>query len=177
MPNYIRPKQSGATIFFTVNLAHPGMTLLTDHIDALRDAVAHTRRDQPFHIDAFVVLPDHLHAIWTLPPRDRDFSTRWKKIKAQFTRSVGSGRPRTLSQAAKGERGIWQRRFWEHHIRSPTDRTLHLQYCWSDPMRHGLCARVEDWPYSSLHRDNAAGLVDADTLRIPRAHSFGEQAA
>ncbi|WP_299602176.1 transposase [uncultured Tateyamaria sp.] len=88
MPNYRRPKITGASIFFTVALARRGETVLVDEIDALRDAVRVTKRERPFHIDSFVVLPDHLHCVWTLPVGDREFSTRWDAIKARFTRSI-----------------------------------------------------------------------------------------
>jgi putative transposase len=160
MPHYIRPQIPGATVFFTVALAHPGSDLLLREIEALRQAVRLTRHDRPFQINAWVVLPDHMHCIWTLPPGDADFSTRMGAIKARFSRMV-SGRVgfnptlRTASMVKKGESGIWQRRFWDHHIRNPDDLATHLQACWNDPVRHGLVTRAEDWPFSSFHRDHA----------------------
>lgn len=152
MPNYIRPKVSGASVFFTVALQERGGALLVEQVALLRRAVAETKAERPFDIDAWVVLPDHLHCIWTLPGGDRDFSTRWRLIKARFSRSVPVGTLRP-SHVARGERGLWQRRFWEHHIRDPADMATHVRYCWQNPVKHGLVARAEDWPYSSIHRD------------------------
>ena len=106
MPNYIRPKISGATVFFTVAVAERRGTILTDHITVLREAVRRTREDRPFRIDAWVVLPDHLHAVWTLPAGDCEFSTRWSLIKARFSRAVPLGSRRS-SHRARRERGIW----------------------------------------------------------------------
>jgi len=174
MPNYLRPKVSGATIFFTVSLAQPGQDLLCLEVERLRAAVQATRSDLPFAIDAWVVLPDHLHAIWTLPRGDSDFSTRWKLIKSRFTRSLGKLAPRSLSQAAKGEAGIWQRRFWDHHIRDTGDFGTHLHYCWSNPVKHGLVRRAADWPYSSIQRDISRGWVDRGWNGTIPDGQFGE---
>ena len=168
MPTYIRPKVTGATIFFTVALAERGSDLLVRQVDRLRQAVRLTRAERPFVIDAMVVLPDHLHAIWTLPLGDADFSTRWGAIKARFSQSMGrAGFSPPLAEDGgvnpalrrKGEVGLWQRRFWEHHIRNEADLAVHLRYCWQDPVRHGLVARAEDWVCSSFHRERRAGLV------------------
>ena len=120
MPNYIRPKVTGATIFFTVNLADRSSSMLTDRIDDLRNAVRMTRTERPFAIDAWVVLPDHMHCVWTLPVGDGDYTTRWRLIKSRFSRGVPTGRLRA-SHVKRDERGIWQRRFWEHHIRDEDD--------------------------------------------------------
>ncbi len=174
MSNYRRPKVTGARIFFTVALAHRGSDLLVQEIEQLRNAVKETRRSRPFGIDAWVVLPDHIHAIWTLPGGDRDFSTRWGAIKARFTNSVrkagfsppddlpivGSGRYAGLKpglRTDKREAAIWQRRFWEHHIRDQADYEKHLRLCWNDPVKHGLVMQPQDWPYSSIHRDIRSG--------------------
>ena len=156
MPNYIRPRVAGATVFFTVGLADRQSTVLVDHVCMLRDAVRKTREERPFHIDAWVVLPDHLHAVWTLPDGDFDFSTRWSVIKARFSRSVGAGH-RRQSHVKRRERGLWQRRFWVHHIRGPEDYTAAVSYCHINPVKHGYVERVEDWPFSSVHREIAAG--------------------
>ena len=156
MSSYLRPHVPGASLFFTVALAVRGSALLTDEVARLRGAVAVTRKERPFEIDAWVVLPDHLHCIWTLPAQDHDFSTRWRLIKARFARGLPKGRLRD-SHVARQERGIWQRRFWEHHIRDQADMDAHLRYCWFNPVKHGLVARPEDWPYSSVHREIAAG--------------------
>lgn len=152
MPNYLRPQASGASVFFTVALRERGTRLLVDQIATLRKAVEVTKAERPFHIDAWVVLPDHLHCVWTLPGGDADFSTRWRLIKARFSRALPPGNLRR-SHVVRQERGIWQRRFWEHHIRDAGDMAAHVNYCWINPVKHGLVERPEDWPYSSIHRD------------------------
>ncbi len=103
--------------FFTVNLLERRLDTLVRHVDVLREAVRVTRLERPFHIDAWVVLPDHLHCVWTLPPGDADFSNRWKAIKIRFVRAIPATERRSKVRVAKGERGVWQRRFWEHAIR------------------------------------------------------------
>ena len=156
MSSYLRPQVSAASIFFTVVLANRGTSLLTDEISKLRRAVASTQRERPFSIDAWFVLPDHLHCIWTLPHQDHDFSTRWRLIKARFSRGLAEGHLRN-SHLARQERGIWQRRFWEHHIRDRADMDAHLRYCWFNPVKHGLVEEPQEWPYSSVHREIALG--------------------
>src|SRR3954453_16604164 len=162
MPNYRRAFVPGGCWFFTVNLLERRRTLLVDHIDSFRDSVASTRHKYPFHIDAFVVLPDHIHAIWTLPNDDADFSMRWRLIKIQFSKSIPKIEPLSKVRRARGERGIWQRRFWEHLIRDDDDYRRHVEYCYINPVKHGLVARVCDWPHSSFHRDVRAGLFPQD---------------
>ena len=174
MPNYIRPNVAGATVFFTVNLAQRGSDLLLREVALLRASVAEVRQRRPFAIAAWVVLPDHLHAIWSLPVGDHDFSTRWKEIKAGFTRNLGHRGLRTASQRAKGEAGLWQRRFWDHHIRSDADFSGHMAYCLGDPVRHGLAERAADWPYSSIHRDIRLGRVSRDWCAAAPMGRFGE---
>lgn len=110
---YRRADAKGGTYFFTVNHAERQLRLLVDHVAVLRAAVKEVKRRHPFHIDAFVVLPDHLHAIWTLPEGDADFAMRWMLIKAGFSRHIAKGERRNASRIGKGERGIWQRRYWE----------------------------------------------------------------
>ena len=142
----------GATIFFTVALQDRRSRLLVEQVERLRQAVAVTRTERPFQIDAWVVLPDHLHCVWTLPTGDGDFSTRWRLIKSRFSRGLPIGRLRA-SHVERQERGIWQRRFWEHHIRDEGDMAAHIGYCWHNPVKHGRVDRPEDGPYSSIHRD------------------------
>lgn len=110
MRTYTRTFVPGGTFFFTVNLADRSTTLLTDHIEALRDSVRRVREAHPFHIVAMVVLPEHLHAIWTLPENDADYPTRWALIKAGFSRRLAKVERINPSRRRKGERGIWQRR-------------------------------------------------------------------
>jgi len=128
MTDYRRHFVPGGTWFFTVNLADRSQRLLVEHIDLLRRAFAQTRREHPFELVVAVILPDHLHAVWTLPPGDADFSLRWRKIKTRFSREVPRTERRSASRIAKGERGIWQRRFWEHGIRDAEDLRRHIDY-------------------------------------------------
>jgi putative transposase len=126
--------------------------LLTENIDILRTAVAKTRAKMPFHIDAWVVLPDHLHAVWTLPEGDSNFSARWQGIKTEFSKQIAPGEQRSESRAAKRERGLWQRRFWEHTIRDEKDYATHIDYVHFNPVKHGLAPTAADWPHSSFHQ-------------------------
>jgi putative transposase len=162
LPNYRRAFVPGGCWFFTANLLDRRSTLLTDEIEALREAARRTRERYPFQIDAFVVLPDHVHAIWTLPEGDADFSMRWRLIKVQFSKSIPKTELLSKVRCARGERGVWQRRFWEHLIRDDDDYRRHVEYCYINPVKHGLVKRVRDWPFSSFHRDVAAGLFPED---------------
>jgi putative transposase len=119
--NYRHNLVPGGCQFFTVNLAERKSQLLTDHIDCLRNAFRYARTRRPFTIEAIVVLPDHLHSIWSLPDHDADFATRWRLIKAAFSRAVPAGERISPSRLRKSERGIWQRRFWEHTLRDERD--------------------------------------------------------
>ncbi len=153
MSNYRRLRVPGGCYFFTVNLARRGANdLLVRHIAALRAAVRGVRRVRPFRIDAFVVLPDHLHCVWTLPEGDDDFAVRWMLIKTGFSRRLAAGEPRSPSRIHRGERGIWQRRYWEHVIRDERDFAAHVDYVHINPVKHGLAAAPSDWPYSTVHR-------------------------
>jgi putative transposase len=156
MSVYLRPKIAGVPVFFTVALAERGSRLLIDKIGPLREAVAAVRAERPFGVAAWVVLPDHMHAVWTLPEGDADYAVRWRLIKARFSRGLPKG-PLRRSHEARQERGIWQRRFWEHHIRDDADYAAHVRYCWFNPVKHGFVERPEDWPYSSVHRDIREG--------------------
>lgn len=158
MSCYRRPDVTGATVFFTVALAMRGGRLLTDRADLLRHALRQTMAERPFVVDAWVVLPDHIHTVWTMPAGDRDYGTRWRLIKSRFSMELPKG-PLRPSHVARGERGIWQRRFWEHHIRDEAEYAAHVKYCWTNPVKHGFVADPEAWPYSSLHRDNRKGWI------------------
>jgi putative transposase len=162
MPNYRRAFVPGGCWFFTVNLLDRRRTLLVDHITALREAVAATREKYDFTIHAFVVLPDHLHAILSLPPGDCDFSIRWRLIKTRFAKALPKQERLTPVRIARNERGIWQRRFWEHLIRDEVDYARHVEYCYINPLKHRLVTRVCDWPHSSFHRDVSGGLFPLD---------------
>ncbi|RMG35381.1 MAG: transposase [Gammaproteobacteria bacterium] len=162
MSNYRRDRVSGGTWFFTVAVADRKSDLLIREIDILRDAVRRVRHDWPFRIDAWVVLPDHLHTVWTLPADDHDFSTRWRLIKSHFSRALPRQEIVSRSRQRKAERGLWQRRFWEHRIRNDRDYRAHLDYVHYNPVKHGHVTRVADWPYSSFHRDVSRGLYPND---------------
>jgi len=175
MPNYRRAFVPGGCWFFTVNLLERRKTLLVDRIDDLREAVEKTRHRYPFVIDAVVVLPDHLHAVWTLPPGDADFSLRWRLIKSRFARALPRHERVSDIRKARGERGIWQRRFWEHLIRDEADYARHVEYCYINPVKHGHVTRVSDWPHSSFHRDVRAGIVPLDWAgEVEPSGTFGE---
>jgi len=158
MTDYRRNRVPGGTFFFTVNLHDRRSRLLIQHIDILRDAVRKMRNRAPLHIDAWVVLPDHMHCLWTLPDGDTNFSARWNAIKINFSRKLPPGEYRSASRAAKRERGIWQRRFWEHTIRDERDYATHMDYIHFNPVKHALVAAAADWPYSSFHRAVAQGI-------------------
>lgn len=187
MSRYIRPHRPGASVFFTVALAARGSQVLVDQVEVLRQAVRVTMRERPFAIDAWVVLPDHMHCVWTLPEGDADYSTRMGAIKARFSRelrrsgfsptpsanpygAVGGrvrdgevkrvglkpdlqGAAESPSRTRGNEAPIWQKRYWEHHIRDEADFRAHLRYCWVNPVKHGFVAHPRDWPFSSWHRD------------------------
>ncbi|MDJ0824838.1 MAG: transposase [Rhodobacter sp.] len=181
MPNYRRAYVAGASYFFTVTLADRTSGLLVDRISELRRAYADTVRTMPMRCDAMVVLPDHMHAVWTLPAGDDAFSERWRKIKHRFSRAIGGAVGRTAhptlrsaSKVAKRECGIWQRRFWEHVIRDEADFRMHVAYCWGNPVKHGYVARAVDWPYSSIHRDIRLGRVGPEWAGEVPDGDFGE---
>jgi putative transposase len=145
MPDYRRFRVSGGTYFFTVNLLERKQDLLVRHIDYLREAIRATKEGRPFDIDAWVVLPDHMHTVWTLLPRDDDFSNRWKSIKIRFVQKLPRTERCSRVRIAKGERGIWQQRFWEHvMIRDENDYVRHIDYVHWNPMKHGLVQKVAD---------------------------------
>ena len=127
----------GGSYFFTVNLAERRLSLLTEYIDLLRRAFREVRTRHPFRIEAAVILPEHLHMIWTLPEDDADFALRWRLIKSGFSHALPGGERTSASRAGKGERGIWQRRYWEHTLRDENDFARHLDYIHFNPVKHG----------------------------------------
>ena len=175
---YRRNFVPGGTFFFTVVLAHRGSSVLVDRIAALREAFRATRRERPFAIDAVVVLPDHLHAVMTLPTDDADFSGRWRRIKGLFTHTVmRDGLP--LAHDHRGLHALWQRRFWEHTARHESDFARHVDYIHFNPVKHGLVSRVSEWPHFSLHRYVRQGVLPQDwagTLSAGDKGEFGEPA-
>ena len=159
---YKRYYQQGATYFFTINLADRSSELLTQNIDTLRQAFITVKNKHPFYIDAIVILPEHLHMMCTLPQDDANFSKRIKLIKYYFSYRLAKTEPISKSRLRKGERGIWQRRFWEHCIRDARDFRNHVDYIHMNPVKHGLVHHVKDWPYSSFHRYVDQGVLPKD---------------
>ena len=151
---YRRDQTLGGSYFFTVVTFERWPWFGdTRYVACLRQAVADEKKRRPFQIDAMVVMPDHLHAIWTLPEGDGDYSTRWQNIKRGFTAQIpADARPAVPhSRARKHEQAIWQRRFWEHRIRDEADFANHVQYIHHNPVKHGYAQQPEDWPFSSIH--------------------------
>ena len=167
MVAYRRNRVPGGTYFFTVTLKDRSARTLIDHVEMLRESVTTVRARWPFTIDAMVVLPDHLHALCTLPDGDTDYSTRWRLIKSGFSRSLrGASTP-----------SVWQNRYWEHTIRDDEDYRRHVEYIWFNPVKHGHVERVGDWPHSSFHRAVRQGLVAADwggSVRVEQESGYGE---
>ncbi len=163
MPDYRRSFIPGGTYFFTANLLerYPN-DLLTQHIDVLRAVVREVRRRYPFHVDAWVILPDHMHCVWTLPPEDADYTLRWRLIKVGFAKRLPKTERRSAVRVGRGERGIWQRRFWEHTIRDERDYAAHVDYVHVNPRKHGYVNHVVEWPYSAFHRYVLDGVYPTD---------------
>src|SRR5882757_2613128 len=177
MPRYLRAKIEGSVYFFTVVLAERPSNLLVDQIDRLRHIYQAVQQSHPFETIAICVLPDHLHALWALPESDADFSARWSLIKSGFSRGLAPSHSRSASKIYKREKGIWQRRYWEHAIRDDEDFERHVNYIHFNPVKHGLVGRVCDWPHSSFHRYVRHGLLPQDwagDFSQDRA-SFGER--
>jgi len=167
MPNYRRAYTKGGTYFFTVTTYRRRPVLTQPRMrEALRRAVLEVRRSWPFSIDAWVLLPDHLHCVWTLPPNDSDFSGRWAAIKRRVTRAyveaVGQDVVESASRIARREGSLRQRRFWEHRIRDEEDLRRHVDYVYWNPVKHGYVDRVADWPHSTFHRDVARRIYPPD---------------
>lgn len=154
MINYRPNRVPGQSYFFTVRLNDPASSLLTEHINAFGEAIRQARGKKPFHVDAWVVLHDHAHAIWTLPPGDNDCASRWRAVKIAFSKSVRKSRPVQARGAV-----IWQRHFKEHPIADDADYRRLVDYVHANPVSHGLCQAPADWPWSSVHRFLAEGFL------------------
>jgi putative transposase len=163
MSNYRRPNVTGGTYFIT-QVTYQRVPWLCNDLGrkALREAIEKVSAKYPFSIDAFVLLPEHFHCLWTLPPDDKDFSMRLRLIKTYVTKHYGAelGIDRAISQSRqkREESNLWQRRFWEHLIRDERDFALHCDYIHYNPVRHGLCPNPKDWQFSSIHRFIAQGI-------------------
>jgi putative transposase len=159
--DYRRNYVAGGCYFFTVNLADRSSSLLVDRIDQLRSVVRDVRARRPFRIDAWVVLPEHMHCVWTLPEGDADYPGRWRAIKKAFSKVIPA-RDDVTGQRRGREREVWQRRYWEHTIGDDADYAVHIDYVHRNPVKHGLVKRVQDWPYSTFHRYVEQGIYDID---------------
>jgi len=175
MVSYRRNHVAGGTYFFIVNLHDRRQTLLVDHAEALREIVRGVRREIPFKIDAMVILPDHWHAVWTLPEGDAAYARRIRLIKSRLTRDLlKAGVP--LTKDRRGDYDSWQKRYWEHTIRDERDFEAHVNYVHINPVKHGYVKRAVDWPYSTLHRYIKNGILPADWAFGDQGGMFGERA-
>jgi len=159
---YRRADIKGGTYFFTINLAERHLSLLTDHIDILRKVINQVKNRHPFVLDAMVILPDHLHAMITLPEGGCNYAMRWRLIKSGFSRHLPKSEKSSASRKKKGERGIWQRRYWEHLIRDDADYEQHANYIHYNPVKHGYVEQAGKWPYSTIHSHIEKGLLPCD---------------
>lgn len=181
MSHYRRADTSGATYFFTIITYQRRNFLCNDNVRvALRDAIIKVRERHPFQIDAWVLLPDHLHAMWTLPPNDSNFSLRWQQIKRHVTQECGHRLhlPELMNDSKRKHREstLWQRRYWEHQIRDENDYQRHMDYVHYNPVKHGLVQRAIDWPYSSFQRYCKNDIYDENWGEIDKSdnYNFGE---
>jgi len=162
MARYRRAKIKGGIFFFTVALTDRSSDLLVRRIERLRRVYRSVQERYPFETIAICVLPDHLHAVWSLLRGDTNFPLRWNLIKSGFSRGLAADPHRSSSKIARREKGIWQRRYWEHTIRDETDLARHIDYIHFNPVKHGYVSQTSDWPHSSFHRYVARGLVPLD---------------
>lgn len=167
MSEYIRKRSPGGTFFFTIRLADRSSDLLIRNITLLRRAMRETLERHPFRIDAIAVLPAVIHTIWTLPDGDTNYPNRIGMLKSRFSRRQPMPAHRTLTQIQRGEKGIWQRRYWEHEIRDEADFARHRDLIYQSPVHAGLCPLPQVWPHTSLHRDLAKGT------RVPKPVGHG----
>ena len=160
MTAFRRLRAPGGTNYFAARLQDRSSDLLCREADLLRDCVRLAKTRWPFEIRCACILPAELHMIWTLPEGDSDFPARWRLIKSAFSRHLPAPEvPPSPSKQRKGEKGIWQRRYWEHLIRDAADYRAHEAHCLSAPVRAGLVARAEDWALSSIHRRGRAAAA------------------
>jgi putative transposase len=182
MPTYLRSKTPGGTFFFTlVTFQRRRLFASPKNLEMLNNIIAEVRNEYPFTLDAWVLLPDHLHCLWTLPPKEADYSKRWGLIKARFTKAIASeaGRSALLtgSRIRHAESTIWQRRFWEHQIRDERDLRMHLDYIHYNPVRHGMVTSPWKWPHSSFRefvRRNLYQVNWGENIDLKFDSNFGE---
>lgn len=179
MPNYRRWYVPGGTYFFTV-VTHERRPILTSSKGrlCLRLALEAEQKVRPFESVAMVLLPNHLHAIWTLPEGDSNYSGRWASIKEEFTRQFrargGTEGTITESRIRHRERAIWQRRFWEHVCTSKDDFKRFLDYIHWNPVKHGLVRSVSDWKWSTFVKFVRLGEYEANWGSIDPCPNFEE---
>ena len=182
MTNYRDNRVPGGTFFFTVRLLDRDSTLLTDYFSAFGEAMRQARSRKPFHVDAWVVLPNHAHAIWTLPPGDHDCATRWRAVKIAFSKALHKTGLRSdmvpgTRAGGTGDGGIWERHYRDYRVGDDAEYEALVDYVHSDPLRHGYCAHASEWQWSSLHRFLAAGFTPpAPTFVLPPWTQPGAQA-
>lgn len=182
MATYRRAYIEGGTYFFTLVTFNRQPILCDLPVrNALRESINVVRRTHPFKIEAWVLLPDHLHCIWTLPKGDPNYSMRWNQIKRNVSlrcsESYNNNKWKTPIKKKRRESTIWQRRFWEHQVRDEADFHHHLDYIHYNPVKHGLCKRPIDWPYSTLRKLTSIGLYTdgwANDSLIDIQGDFGE---
>ncbi|MBN2098670.1 MAG: transposase [Dehalococcoidia bacterium] len=167
MPEYRRTKIEGATYFFTVvTYRRQPVLCLPESLDAMKDVMSNVAERYPFQTDACVVLPDHLHFVWTLPEGDSAYSVRLAMFNKEMTKRLGSSISADCAPSRSRQRHregtLWQRRFWEHQIRDEQDFRTHMDYIHFNPVKHGLAARPKDWRCSSFHRWVALGAYEED---------------
>ncbi len=184
MSDYRRYFVPRGSYFFTI-VTYDRRPILTNDLGRLHlhNAFIKIKRKLPFHQLACCLLPEHLHAIWIMPPNDANYAMRWKQIKEEFTRGwlAAGGReaPVTQSQLKRGERGVWQPRFWEHTLEDEDDLEAHFDYIHWNPRKHHLVSRIQDWPWSTFHKHVRLGHYDAnwggtEPTNFNTIESFGE---
>jgi putative transposase len=162
---YRRAYTKGGCYFFTVVTEKRQPLFLDDtNVNLLRDAFRAVMKKYPFVMDAVVILPDHLHCIWTLPANDADFSTRWRLIKTRFTKQCAYQYKQTpnANRIKKKQQAIWQHRYWEHQLRDERDVEQHIDYIHYNPVKHHYVNKASDWQYSSIHRYIKQGVIAED---------------
>jgi putative transposase len=179
MSRYRRARSAGACYFFTVVTYRRQPILCDDAVrQALRDILIRVRETRPFTIDAWVLLPDHLHCIRTLPSGAADYSMRWNRIKRWVSMVCARGykRPDWMSASKRKHREstVWQRRFWEHQIRDDLDFMRHVDYLHYNPVKHGVCQRVADWPHSTFHQYVVHAVYPVDWSGVDGGVMTGE---
>lgn len=162
MTDYRNNRVPGGTFFFTVRLLDHASTLLTDHISAFGEAIRQSRIRKPFHVDAWVVLPDHAHAIWTLPPGDHDCANRWRAVKIAFSKAL-----RKAAVPGANDGAVWEKHYRDYRIHDDAEYALLIDYVHANPVLHGLCAHAHDWPWSSLRRFMSDGLPEPAHAPVP----------